>query len=456
MKVIKKEVVVIGGGTNGLVSATALSNLGIDSIILEKSPHWGGINRSFKNKLDECFDFGYHALDLNRSPLTTSFFMKTLANKFRSYKLNRGIVLRDHLIDYNSSLEQWPDELKELFPRSIKKDDIGNKVSFNNVTEIYGKPFSSFVFGEVLESYPSLQWTVDNGGNPSDCFDLLYPWYFPRNPNVNDISAQSRSYHQAMRNNEEQHVIYPLGSNGFGSVTDAMVDNIDSSICEMKNDIPDIRFVFKNGTYEIEKIVCGDVEVIGNNYFWCAPITSFFKAANIPMDLGVEQRIIIGSFSFDQEIDCKYHEILVGSTAHKITRMSMPGNIRSERNNLFQVEFIFPSDSSLDRMTSEEWKSDWHKSLKRLGIVDDSNKINDYNFIKVPAGYVGRRSFLDLTSEFKKKFDNLKTNIFTPCFNLGPENINVVVPTSYENTVAFCAELRSQKNKMDRLELELN
>ena len=113
-----KSVVIFGGGLSGLISANICSHLGIDSILIEKTNSLGGGNKSIKDKKGNIFDYGYHALDYNRSLLTTKFFERVLKNNFHKFQLSRGIVIQNNLFPSNELLPNWPIELKNLFKAS--------------------------------------------------------------------------------------------------------------------------------------------------------------------------------------------------------------------------------------------------------------------------------------------------------------------------------------------------
>ena len=86
---IHKTVAILGGGLSGLISANICSRLGIDTILVEKTDSLGGGNKSTRDKNGNIFDLGYHALDFNRSLITTNFFQKSKRILLRMTKKSR-------------------------------------------------------------------------------------------------------------------------------------------------------------------------------------------------------------------------------------------------------------------------------------------------------------------------------------------------------------------------------
>ena len=151
---MNKTVVIIGGGLSGLVSANICSHLGIDSVVIEKSNSLGGGNKSKIDSQGNIFDYGYHALDENRSTLTTNFFKKVLRNNFFKFKLQRGIVLKNNLFPYNEKFSKWPKEFQQFFKINALDDNLINNINRKNISKIYGKLFTDYACDEIIKSYP--------------------------------------------------------------------------------------------------------------------------------------------------------------------------------------------------------------------------------------------------------------------------------------------------------------
>ena len=230
-----KSVVIFGGGLSGLISANICSHLGIDSILIEKTNSLGGGNKSIKDKKGNIFDYGYHALDYNRSLLTTKFFERVLKNNFHKFQLSRGIVIQNNLFPSNELLPNWPIELKNLFKKKLSKDNVKEKLDFKSISKVYGKKFTKLAFDEILKSYPSIDWSLKHGGKKEDFFGLVYPWFFPHNEKITTRKSEWEYFHDMMRQQSDHYVLYPK-KNGFQGFVDAILNDIDMNYCKiMKN-----------------------------------------------------------------------------------------------------------------------------------------------------------------------------------------------------------------------------
>ena len=135
-----------------------------------------------------------------------------------------------------------------------------------------------------------------------------------------------------------------------------------------------------------------------------------------------------------KNISSKFHEILVGSTAHQINRISFPGKIMKKKNNLIQVEYSFPINQF--DLNKNNWKKIWLQSLYNLGLVKKNNSLNFFSFISETRGFVSKYDLQFLTNSLKNEImKSLGNNIIIPAFNLGPENINRVIPEVILNTI---------------------
>ena len=430
----EKSVIIFGGGLSGLVAANICSQYGIKSLLVENTNLLGGGNRSLKDKEGNIFDYGYHALDYNRSLATTKFFKNVLKNNYRKFKLRRGIILKDRLIPYNEKINNWPKELKILFPKKIANDTIKGKLSRKKISKVFGKKFTNLAYEEILRSYPSINWSLKNGGKEEDFFGLVYPWFFPSTKKINQRTSEWDAFHDKMRNDQNHFVLYPK-KGGFGSFVDAIYDNINKKYCKIIKNAKNIEFNIQSKTKKISSVKINGKVCVADTYFWCNSPISLCKILDIKIKeiVGSPQQIVFGNFVLKNKIKSSFHEILVGSNQHKINRISFPGKIANNNNKLIQVEYSFPLTAT--KYDKTELKKSWINSLKILGIIHKQDQIKKFTFIKEIRGFVTKHNSEELRNFYRKMMHGkIGNNIIIPSFNLGPENINRVVPNVILNT----------------------
>lgn len=436
MRVKKKSVIIFGGGLSGLVTANICSHLGIDSILVENSNSLGGGNKSIKDKEGNVFDYGYHALDHNRSFITTKFFEKILQNNYRKFKLKRGIVIKNHLIPYNEKIDKWPKDLKVLFLKKLQNDTIEGELNRGEISRVFGKKFTDLAFEDILRSYPSIRWSLENGGKEEDFFGLVYPWFFPKTKKVNQRKSEWDIFHDKMRGDSDHFVLYPKNG-GFGRFIEAIYKDIDQKYCKVIKNAKKIEYKTESRTNRFSTVKINGDTYVADTYFWCNSPISLCKILDIKIEeakIGKPQQIVFGNFILKKEIKNEFHEILVGSNQHMINRISFPGKIANTNNKLIQVEYSFPIDTP--KYNRKILRESWVNSLMRLGIITKKDQIKKFTFIEETRGFVTKHSWEELTKVHKIKISEKKgDNIIIPSFNLGPENINRVVPEVILNTV---------------------
>ena len=284
-------------------------------------------------------------------------------------------------------------------------DNIKNSLSRKAISKIYGKKFTDFAFDEIANSYPSIKWSLENGGKEEDFFGLIYPWFFPRKNKSVSRDSEWDSFHDKKRKSKEHYVLYPK-NNGFQGFVDAIIKDINMDYCTIKKNVKKLEINTNPKTNDISNIKINNKLISGDLYFWCASPISLVKTLKInlnPSNLGLSQKIIFGNFVFENSIKSNFHEILVGSLEHKINRISFPGKIMKNKNNLIQVEFAFPEI----------------------------------------RGFISKYNLQHLTNLLEKQISKcIGSNIVIPAFNLGPENINRVIPEVILNTISSIAKMK--------------
>ena len=277
---------------------------------------------------------------------------------------------------------------------------------------------------------------MENGGKEEDFIGFIYPWFFPRKNKKVLRDSEWDNFHDKKRNSLEHYVLYPKNG-GFQGFIDAIIDDIDMKYCKIKKNIKNLEIKTNPKTNSIQSIKANGELIHGDIFFWCNSPISLAKILKIKSRVsksGLPQTIIFGNFVFEKNIFSKFHEILVGSPNYHINRISFPGKIMKKKNNLIQVEYSFPNDQF--NLNKNNWKKIWLESLYDLGLVKKENTLNSFNFISESRGFVSKYDSQFLTNSLKNEvLNSIGSNIVLPSFNLGPENINRIIPEVILNTI---------------------
>ena len=432
------DAVVVGGNLSGLVTAYLLGHLGYHSVVLERSSRIGGANASFTTTDGSTFDLGMHVLDYMRSELTTRLFTDIMGGKVNRVLLKRGMVLRGQVVPYNPTPEDLPADLRQLLPEGELMDNLGTDLpTRERLREYYGR-YSDFIFDEVFPSYRCEQRHKDLGVEEARLLTNIYPWFFPwaRRKIVTD--QESRVFHDRLRREEEQYILYPT-EGGFASFAKAFCAKLGPNV-EVITDIPDLHFELEPGTHRINWLQAKDRRFESRHVFWCAAWPSLCQLLNIPVQYLATDNLLLGSFRFNEPAMSEYNEILVGDPSFHIDRISFPGKFAQTNAPLLQLEFAFPVAHGSLPLEPQYWQQTWLSDLKRLGLLGGGHRLETFDFRKF------RMHFNSFGAEGQECRDADPT-LLMPDSNIHPvaptmqnRNINGSVPLYLEQVISALAE----------------
>lgn len=382
------DAIVIGASTRGLVATYLLSALGYRAALLEKSPFIGSGDGSFQLTDGTWFDFGMHVLDEMRAPIATRLFRNVVGQKVNRLKLERAIVLRNHVMPYAPERDSMPDELRRLLLPGKLVDDIGDELPTRaRVGEYYGTGFADLIFDEVLPSYPTESRHRALGVDESELLVNIYPWFFPRAQRAPKHGDISRSFHDRLRSGIDQYILYPL-EGGFGAFARAFLQHYDPGRIEVLTGAHDIEIVPSSSGHRIEHVRALGRQFRARHYFWASGWPDLCRLLDIQCQSPATDRIVLGSFRLSEPASTDYHEILVGDPRHEINRVSFPGAFRGSGDALMQVEFAFPLAENRP-LDGEAWRASWAASLSDLGVLNAAHRIEIFDFKTRPLHFNG-------------------------------------------------------------------
>jgi protoporphyrinogen oxidase len=381
------DAIVIGANLAGLVISYFLTGWGYSVRTIERAPFIGGSDRSFRNANGRLFDFGVHSLDYMRSEFTTHLVIQAIDAEIVQMERKRGIVHRDTLIPYNADKSEWPAELAAMMPEGELVDELGtDRPTRENLARYYGKEFADYIFEETLASYPAEFRHLSFGVEEWELMKNIYPWFFPRARRTPaDIDA-SRIFHDRARGGRREDLVYPK-EGGFGSFAASFARKVQERGSEIITGAGDLHVELDPDTREVLHVATGGRRFVAPRVYWCASAESLGDLLGAPCAETQTETFVLGSFEFERPVQCEYTEILFGDPEHLVNRASFPGKFSKTKDNLVQLEFAYPRHSDQHETKESYWLEKWVTSLQRLGIVQPSNAVVDFDLKTVPMMY---------------------------------------------------------------------
>lgn len=380
------DAVVIGGNIRGLVTAYVLGQLGYRTVLVERADRIGGVDGSFQTARGTWFDHGLHVLDEDRSVVATRLFTRVVDGQVHRTKLERGLVLRNHIIPYAPRPEDLPPELRALLPASTLVDEIGAAPPTRaKVAEHYGRGFADLIFDEVLPSYPTENRHRAFGVDESLLLRNIYPWFFPRAHRPAIDGDESRAFHDRLRAGLEQHVLYPK-TGGFSGFAEGFLEKLRAMGVEVWLGARDAEVHLDPGTHTVRHVSARGHRLKAAQYFWASAWPGLCKLLGLPCQDVATDRVLLGSFVLSRPAHTRYHELLVGDPTHPLNRVHVPSAFARTEDARLQVEFAVPRAEDWPE-DPEHWRGAWLGSLRRLGLLTEAHEVLEFDFRSFPLHF---------------------------------------------------------------------
>lgn len=431
---------IIGAGLVGSLTAWILSRRGQRGVMVERSADAGGVNGSFSDRFGNHFDYGRHVVHYDRSDFTTRLVEEVLDGRLRRFDLDRGIVVRGHVIPYAADVQAWPEALRRhitLDPAARVKLGDGREA----FARAYGAWFADVAFDEMMGAYPTLMWQRRQGIPEEQLMRWLFPWFFPRSeveerprPGSESgiYSEESRSYHYDHRhsNPPREPVMYPA-EGGFGRFVETMLEDSGANF-QIHLGAADIQVDIDPDTLQVHGVTTGGIRYTAERVFWCAPLPVLCKYLGWQMPAGEPQWELLGSFTFAEPVRSDYHEILFADPQHPIRRVNFPGLIvGNDHSHTLQVEYTTLGEDAT--LAQDRWRDRWLDSLRQLGIIGPDAGPVDFDFKKVSRGIVSTADLGGFLSECEQRIARVDNNLVTPHLAVASDNNARLIPKIYCN-----------------------
>jgi len=443
---------IIGAGLVGSITAWVLAQHGEHGLLLERNADPGGVNGSFADPEGHWFDHGRHIINADRSEFTSRFFRQVLGEEgVRTFELERGIVVRGHVIPYAAPPENWPDELRRHLRIDLDAPGVCLGAPREAFARAYGRWFADLVFDEMMSAYPVLMWKRERGMPEENLLDWLFPWFFPRTSlerrpeEVEEggvYSPESRLYHFEARHADppSEPVLYPA-SGGYAGWIHAMLEQAADTM-EVRTGLSDIAADIDPETLAVRSVTAGGRRHSAERVFWCAPLPVLCKALGWQLPRGEPQWELLGSFTFDRPVRTEYHEILLADPVHRIRRMNFPGRIAGDRaGRTVQVEYTTVGDEA--HRSGQEWQDDWLESLRQVGIIDRDRIPVWCDFKRVARGVVSTDELSGFLADCENRVARGSGHLVAPHLAVASDNNARLVPKVFRHIEAALTSERA-------------
>ena len=374
----KIDAIVVGANLCGLITTYLLDHLGFRVVLLERGARVGGANTSFSLGDRSTFDLGMHVLDDMRSEVTTRLLLRVIDGRAHRVLLNRGMVLRGHLIPYDAAPAEMPEELRKLLPGDKLVDELGSdSPTRERLRQYYGK-YADFVFDEVLPSFRCELRHKQLGVDESRLVTNIYPWFFPRAERKRISEGESRRFHDHLRRGKEQYLLYPE-EGGFAGFARGFLNKFGPGV-EVLTDLPDLHFEVEQATHTMKWVQARGRKMTSRHFFWCARWPQLCKLLGFPSQNLATDNMLLGSFRFDVPARTDFNEILVADPSFHLDRISFPGRFTRSGGPVLQVEFAFPAADETTPREAGHWREVWLGDLRRLGLLGDAHQVESFDF----------------------------------------------------------------------------
>lgn len=341
----KKKITIIGAGLYGCLTAWKIKrkfpNIHVD--LIDSADH---VLSSFDPIRigNEFYNNGFHGIELPRAQELFDFFKNQINIPIIKKKNLRKLLIENEIIDYNSSLEEYPQNLKKYFHHQPSEIMDNFEDFFKCITDDYKK---------ILKKI-SLRYSKDI----KDTYHFLIPWFFP-----SDYVIKSTDEGYLFRNLVRSNKIIPE----FGFPATALFKDVQNPFLKKLQSI-DVRINFdtkveanNSGISFLRNNVSGNRINLSKNdiVFFCNSPAIILNniSKHIVKSLTINKKKLINVIIELKDLGCKldFTEILCADT--KFFNLSRISKVISENkkteNIKLQLEIFCEPNYSINELNKK-------------------------------------------------------------------------------------------------------
>lgn len=374
---------IIGAGISGLTFANFIKD---DYLIIEKENEVGGYCRTIK-KGEYLWDYAGHFFHFKTDEMKKLFEDLMKDEELIFQEKNTKIYYGDRLIDYpfQMNIHQLPQqEFIDCLYDLYNKNEKENYESFLDM--LYGK-FGKSIVEKFLKPYNEKLYACDLNNLDKDAMGRFFPY-----ANLNQIINNMKEENNNSYNNT---FLYP--KNGAGSFLNKLYENLDKEKVELMNEIKKIDL--KNKT-----VITKNDEVINYQYLInTSPLNNLLELIDNTEKLRENisyNKVLVFNLGFEKKSNFKEHWIYFPQKDINFYRVGFYDNILMSDKLSMYIEIGYEKKSKISEDDIKEQLNLTLQNLKKVGIVEDDNKLVDYSTIVMNPAYVHINS--ETNKEIKK------------------------------------------------------
>lgn len=362
---------IIGAGISGLTFANFIKD---DYLIIEKENEVGGYCRTIK-KGEYLWDYAGHFFHFKTDEMKKLFEDLMKDEELIFQEKNTKIYYGDRLIDYpfQMNIHQLPQqEFIDCLYDLYNKNEKENYESFLDM--LYGK-FGKSIVEKFLKPYNEKLYACDLNNLDKDAMGRFFPY-----ANLNQIINNMKEENNNSYNNT---FLYP--KNGAGSFLNKLYENLDKEKVELMNEIKKIDL--KNKT-----VITKNDEVINYQYLInTSPLNNLLELIDNTENLRENisyNKVLVFNLGFEKKSNFKEHWIYFPQKDINFYRVGFYDNILMSDKLSMYIEIGYEKKSKISEDDIKEQLNLTLQNLKKVGIVEDDNKLVDYSTIVMNPAYV--------------------------------------------------------------------
>lgn len=362
---------IIGAGISGLTFANFIKD---DYLIIEKENEVGGYCRTIK-KGEYLWDYAGHFFHFKTDEMKKLFENLMKDEELIFQEKNTKIYYGDRLIDYpfQMNIHQLPQqEFIDCLYDLYNKNEKENYESFLDM--LYGK-FGKSIVEKFLKPYNEKLYACDLNNLDKDAMGRFFPY-----ANLNQIINNMKEENNNSYNNT---FLYP--KNGAGSFLNKLYENLDKEKVELMNEIKKIDL--KNKT-----VITKNDEVINYQYLInTSPLNNLLELIDNTEKLRENisyNKVLVFNLGFEKKSNFKEHWIYFPQKDINFYRVGFYDNILMSDKLSMYIEIGYEKKSKISEDDIKEQLNLTLQNLKKVGIVEDDNKLVDYSTIVMNPAYV--------------------------------------------------------------------